>query len=323
MKTPHTVEEFSPKPERSRNFNRLTFKPPLPVRDGVSPSYIWLSPGPWITLLSFLVERFPNVSRDAWQLRMHRGDVVNADGARMDTESPYRPNDCIFYYREPEPETVIPFPEHILYQDEHILVADKPHFLPVIPSGRFLRETLLVRLKKRTGLEQLTPIHRIDRETAGLVVFSHNLRTRGAYQSLFQKREVEKVYHAVAANLDGVQFPFVYRSRLVEGQPFFRMTEADGEPNSETHIDIADRGESRSRYILRPVTGKKHQLRVHLAALGIPIINDAFYPDAQPCKGDDMSQPLQLLARAIAFQDPVTGTAHSFESNRELALTHE
>lgn len=323
MKTTPAAEEFLPKPERSRNVNRLTFKPPLAVRDGVSPSYIWLPPGTWINLLSFLVERFPNVSRDAWQLRMHRGDVVNAHGTRMEADSPYRSNDCIFYYREPEPETAIPFAEHIVYQDEDILVSDKPHFLPVIPSGRFLRETLLVRLKRRTGLDHLTPIHRIDRETAGLVVFSHNVRTRGAYQSLFQKREVEKVYHAVAANLNGVQFPFVYRSRLVEGQPFFRMAEVDGEPNSETHIDIADRGKHWSRYLLRPVTGKKHQLRVHLAALGIPIINDAFYPDALPCKGDDMSQPLQLLAKAIAFRDPVSGKAHYFESKRELALPHE
>lgn len=323
MKTPHIAQEFLPKPEKSHNFNRLTFKPPLPVREGVSPSYIWLSPGPWVTLLSFLAERFPNVSRDAWLLRMHRGEVVNAHGTRMNAESPYRPNDCIFYYRQPEPETTIPFAEHIVYQDEDILVADKPHFLPVIPSGRFLRETLLVRLKKRTGLDYLTPIHRIDRETAGLVVFSHNPCTRGAYQSLFQKREVKKVYHAVAANLRDVQFPFVYRSRLVEGQPFFRMAEVDGEPNSETHIEIEHQGERCSRYLLRPVTGKKHQLRVHLAALGIPIINDAFYPDAMPCKGDDMSRPLQLLAKAIAFQDPVSGKAHYFESKRELALTHE
>jgi len=316
-----TAEEFFPRPEKSRNFNRLAFKPPLPVRDGVSPSYVWLSPGPWRTLLSFLVERFPNVPREAWLSRMQRGEVLNAQGVRMEAQSAYRVNDCIFYYREPEPETAVPFAEHILYQDEHILVADKPHFLPVIPSGRFLHETLLVRLKKRTGLEQLTPIHRIDRETAGIVVFSHNMRTRGDYQSLFQQREVEKEYHAVAGNPVDVQFPLVYRSRLVDGQPFFRMMEVDGEPNSETYIDIAVRGANKSLYILRPLTGKKHQLRVHLSALGMPIINDAFYPHALPCKGDDFSLPLQLLAKAISFKDPISGQQRHFESQRELALT--
>jgi tRNA pseudouridine32 synthase/23S rRNA pseudouridine746 synthase len=291
---------------------------PLAMRAGVSPSYLWLPAGSWPNLLAFLVQRFPDVEAATWIARMDRGEVVDAGGHRLHPDSPYCRGMRIFYYREIECEPPIPFEEHILYQDRDILVADKPHFLPVIPSGRFLHETLLVRLKKATGLQHLTPIHRIDRETAGIVVFSHNPDTRGTYQSMFQKRVIGKVYEALAAPLHDVAYPFVYRSRMVEGSPFFRMQQVDGVPNTETHIELLqDRGEL-SLYRLQPVTGRKHQLRVHMAALGIPIVNDAFYPDVQPCKGNDVSRPLKLLARSISFVDPVTGNDRYFESARTL-----
>ena len=296
----------------------IEVKTSLPMRNGVSPSRLWLPVGSWKSLLEFLQERFPDVAVETWISRMDRGEVVDETGARLRPDSPYRRGMCMYYYREIEGETPIPFAEKILYQDEHILVADKPHFLAVIPSGRFLHETLLVRLKKQTGLDNLTPIHRIDRETAGVVVFSHCAATRGQYQSLFQRREVNKVYEAIAGKLDGVRFPLVRRSRMVEGSHFFCMQEVEGEPNTETHIDVLEKRGGLCLYRLRPVTGKKHQLRVHLAALGAPIVNDAFYPLVLPCKGDDLSLPLKLLSRSIAFKDPLTGQERYFESEREL-----
>jgi tRNA pseudouridine32 synthase/23S rRNA pseudouridine746 synthase len=206
----------------------------------------------------------------------------------------------------------------VLFQDEHLLVADKPHFLPTIPTGRFLHETLLVRLKRKYDLPHLTPIHRLDRETAGVVIFSHNPATRGKYQSLFQKRAIRKVYEALAAPIEGRSFPFTYRSRMVDGEKFFVMKEEEGEPNSETIVELLERRGEVARYRLHPHTGRKHQLRLHMASLGAPIINDAFYPVALPCKGDDFSAPLQLLARSIAFDDPLTGEPREFASEREL-----
>ncbi len=291
---------------------------PLPVVDGVAPSYLWLPVGEWPDLLTFLTQRFPAISSNTWIARMEKGEVVDQYGVKLLPETPYHRGTCLFYYRELDAETVIPFEETILYQDERLLVADKPHFLPVIPTGRFLHETLLVRLKKKTGLTNLTPIHRLDRETAGVVIFSHDIATRGAYQSLFQQRAVEKVYEAVAPTISDMVLPMTYRSRMVDGTPFFRMQEIAGEPNSETRISVIERGEENSLYCLEPLTGKKHQLRVHMAALGMPIMNDAFYPEARPCKGDDNSAPLKLLARAIAFDDPVTGKRMRFSSDRTL-----
>ncbi|MTV41113.1 pseudouridine synthase [Duganella radicis] len=292
---------------------------PLPMRDGVAPSYLYLPEGDWSDMISFLVARFPDVSEAAWRERMARGDVVDNDGKPLLPTSRFKRGLRMFYYRELEyPETPIPFREEILHQDEHLVVVDKPHFLPVIPSGRFLHETLLVRLRKALGEEDLVPIHRLDRETAGVVIFSRNAASRGVYQSLFQKRVIDKEYEALAPRLEGVTFPFTYRSRMVEGDKFFVMKEVEGEPNSETLIDVIEQRGELTLYRLYPHTGRQHQLRVHLSSLGIPIVNDAFYPVALPCKQDDVSQPLQLLARAISFIDPLSGEWREFRSRRAL-----
>lgn len=269
-------------------------------------------------MLEFLQQFFPEVGAATWIVRMHKGEVVDADGLRIMPDHAYRAGAQIYYYREVEGETLIPFEETILFQDEHLLVVDKPHFLPVIPSGQYLHETLLVRLKRKFQLEHLTPIHRLDRETAGVILFSINPASRGDYQSLFHQREMSKVYEALAATLSDHRLPLTYRSCMVAGEPFFRMHEVSGEPNSETHIEILENRGDVALYRLRPVTGKKHQLRLHMAALGIPIVNDSFYPELLSEKGDDFSQPLQLLARSIAFKDPYTGKQRYFESGKVL-----
>ena len=291
---------------------------PLPMRDGVGPSYMWLHEEQPGRALAYLMARFADVTEATWRARMARGEVCDSEGAKLGPDSLLQRGMRLWYYREIENEPRIPFDEIVLFQDEHLLVVDKPHFLPTIPGGRFLHESLLVRLKKKLGEGDLIPIHRLDRETAGVVLFSRRVESRGAYQSLFQQRRIDKVYEALAAPLPQREFPFIHRSCMVEGTPFFRMREVAGEPNSETAVDVIEVIDGVARYRLRPHTGRKHQLRVHMASIGAPILNDAFYPDARPEQFDNFAQPLKLLARAIAFDDPLTGQRRSFESARSL-----
>jgi len=291
---------------------------PLPFVEGIGPSCQWLPEGPWKTVIDFFKDQYPHVDATTWNGRMAKGQVMDENGRRVDSETPFRVGACIFYYRELENEKTIPFVEQVLYQDDHILVADKPHFLPVIPSGKFLHETLLVRLRKQHATEALAPIHRLDRETAGVVLFSLNPKTRGHYTSLFRNRQVRKVYEALAPTLKDSSFTATRRSRMVRGEPFFRMKEVPGEANSETHIRSCKNLGRLTLYRLLPCTGKKHQLRLHLAALGIPIINDKFYPLVAPLDDEDFSRPLKLLAKSISFQDPLTGRQHYFESGITL-----
>ena len=291
---------------------------PLPMRDGVSASRVWLLNGPWKTIGDYFVVRFPQVARDSWLRRVNRGELVDERGTAITLDHDYRCGACIYYYRERAIETSIPFQEIILFQNDELLVVDKPHFLPVTPGGRFLRETLLVRLKLRTGLETLSPIHRLDRETAGVMMLSVNPATRSLWQSLFRKKLVNKYYEALAAFRSDLSFPLERQSRVERDDAFFRMKEIHGEPNTHTLIDLVQQRGNSALYGLTPVTGKMHQLRVHMNALGIPILNDAFYPLAQPAGTDDFSKPLKLLAKRIAFTDPITNERRLFESTQSL-----
>ena len=283
-----------------------------PSIDGLAASTLQLPPGAWPTVLDCLCERFPAVSRLQWLERMARGRVVGDDGRWLTPETPYRVGLEVHYYREVFDELSIPFDEVVLHDDADLLVADKPHFLPVTPAGAHVQETLLGRLIRRTGNDALVPLHRIDRDTAGLVLFSANPHSRAHYQALFRERRIAKSYEAIAAALPNVPFPCTRSSRMVAGEPFFRMREIEGPANSETRIDLIARGEGNWRYALTPITGRKHQLRVHMAALGAPIANDGMYPSLVHRAAGDFSAPLQLLAKRLSFIDPIRGVELRF-----------
>jgi tRNA pseudouridine32 synthase / 23S rRNA pseudouridine746 synthase len=294
---------------------RMTHVPP--AIDGLRASRLQLPPGPWRTVLEALCVRFPGIDHAQWLDRMARGRVLDAGGHAITLETAFRAGAEIHYYREVEDEPRIPFAETVLFADGHIVVADKPHFLPVTPAGGFVSETLLARLVRRFDNPDLVPLHRIDRATAGLVLFSANADSRARYQALFRDRRIDKQYEALAPALPQAVFPLAHRSRLERGEPFFRMREADGVANTETRIDVIDRGDTTWRYALTPVTGKKHQLRVHMAALGAPIVNDPVYPSLRT-DIEDYSRPLKLLAKSLAFVDPLNGEERRFESRLKL-----
>jgi len=299
-------------------------RPPLPVRNGVSASCVALPEGSWPTVADYLAHRFARFPLEEWQTRMARGDVFDASGKMLSPDCPYVSHRKIYYYRSLPPELPIPFEETVVYQDDWIVVADKPHFLPVVPSGRYLQETLLVRLKRKLGIETLVPMHRIDLDTAGLVLFTIQPKTRNAYQAMFRERAVDKHYEAIAPYRADLPLPSVITNRLREAAAFMQMQVTAGEPNAETHLTLLETQGALARYALHPVTGQRHQLRVHMASLGLPIVNDRIYPHLYPelplGQTPDYDRPLKLLAKSIAFTDPITGARRTFESKRCLTF---
>ena len=289
----------------------------LPLKNGVRPSCLVLPSKGDGTLLNYLCQRLSLVAAEEWIARMSRGEVKDEFGNLIDPNTPFLPNVRIYYYREVDVEPDVPFAVDVIYEDEHIVVADKPHFLPVVPGGRYLQNTLLVRLQQQLGHAELSPAHRIDRDTAGLVLFSVRRSDRGAYQALFRDRCVRKVYEAIAPWKKGV-FPQNYASRLAESGDFIRMHEVAGEPNSFTRIDVLECNDRWARYQLEPSTGKRHQLRVQMASLGLGLKGDALYPQVIDRDEEDFSEPLQLLAKELSFVDPLTRVEHHFVSTRKL-----
>lgn len=310
--------------------------PPLPVKNGVGPTRLRVPPsGPWATIAEFVIEKFDHLDADHLRRRFDDGDFVGHDGGPVGWGTEFDAHQFVWYYRELPAEKPIPFREEILHADDDLVVVDKPHFLPTTPSGRYLRESALVRLRVRLDNPDLTPIHRLDRGTAGLLMFSARPATRGAYQSLFARREVTKVYEAVSAlppgwdpaapALAGQRLPLVYRNHIESRRGDFQALVDDSrEPNSETAIELLGAGvNARGRPVLhtllRPHTGRMHQLRVHLAALGVGILGDSWYPELLPETPDDHSLPLQLLAQELEFIDPLSGRPQRFTTRRTLS----
>lgn len=300
--------------------NTPHFQPPM--RDGVGASQVFLPPldSPASSIYAYLLEHFAHITATEWQQRFEQGLVIDQHGQALTINSAYTPQCHIYYYRFLSHEIHVPFKEKILFENDDLMVVDKPHFLTMSPTGQYVQETLLVRLKKASGNAELTPIHRLDRETAGVVLFSKRRESRGAYQQMFAQGLIEKEYHAIAAYRAELNFPCELELRLEKGSPFYTMQVVDGVANSSTHIELLEHHGAWAKYRLLPRTGKQHQLRVHLNHLGIPIRYDSFYPVIAHKKPDDFSQALQLLAKQISFLDPVTGCRQLFCSEYALQL---
>ena len=294
----------------------------LPMRNGVSASVVSVPQGA-PHLLDFLAQRMPGVSRQQWSDRLAQGLVLHEDGQAALPDQSCQPGQRLYYYRHLADEPVLPFQAQVLFEDAHLLVVDKPHFMPVTPSGRYVQQSLLVQLKRQTGCADLVPLHRIDRESAGLVLLGKRLQDRDAYHALSRAHQIHKTYHAVAAHAPQLKLPLLYASRLVPGESFFRTQEVPGPANSETRIALLHTDGQRALYALEPISGKRHQLRVHMNALGIPIEGDPFYPTVLrgPDAPEDFGQPLQLLAKSLRFTDPITGHARAWTSGLHLTLS--
>lgn len=295
----------------------------LPTRDGVGASCVSLPGGSWATITDFLVDRFPAHSREIWLQRMRDGDVVDEYGQAVTAQRPYRGHMRVYYYRSVKDEQQIPFDVVLLYQDEHLVVVDKPHFLPVLPSGGYLQQTVLVRLKRKLGIDAIVPIHRIDRDTAGVVMFSAQQKTRDHYQALFRQRLVHKTYQAIAPWRADLRFPLTRVSRIEPGAHFMQQHEVPGPPNATTHIRLLGISGRLAHFELCPVSGRRHQLRVHMAALGMPIVGDGIYPELTAEGQSDYQRPLQLLAKTITFTDPLSGQLRRFDSSHALSLAQQ
>lgn len=288
--------------------------PPVPP-----PSRLYLPKleSPPATILEHLIGHFPRVSPETWRSRSARGVITTDHGDRVTENTPYRHGMTIFYRRELASEPEPSEEETVLYRDDEILVADKPHGMVVTPAGDHVERSLLVRLQRRTGLNTLVPVHRLDRETAGLVLLSVNPNTRSQYHALFADRTIAREYSAVA-HLDGVPAKRAWHvnNRIEAGEPWFRKRVVDGPPNAVTVIELVDAGKGVGLFRIRPKSGKKHQIRVHMASIGFPIAGDRLYPEIRD--GNDSELPLQLLARGLEFSCPLSGDSRKFQSAREL-----
>lgn len=305
----------------------------LPMLNGVTASQLFLPPIHQIacanndyTVLDYLCHSFHHLDKAQIIKKFEDGLIfakINNGFLPLSINDYYKDyqNTHIYYYRFIEHEVIVPFEHKIIYENDCFVVVDKPHFLTMSPSGNYVSQTLLTRLKQQLNNPDLTPIHRLDKDTAGLVLFCKNKKHRGAYQSLFADQKIKKHYHAIAKYDADLLFPMTLNLYMTRGNPFYTMMIQDNhKPNSCTHIEILEHNKNYAKYQLTPITGKLHQLRVHLNYLNIPIKNDAYYPTVRHKSMDDFSNPLQLLAKHIEFIDPICNRLYCFDSEQVLNL---
>lgn len=246
---------------------------------------------------------------------------VHDDGSPVAEEQPYTPHTFVWFHRDLPDETVVPGEIVVVHRDERLVVVDKPAFLSSIPRGRHVRESVVTRLRADLDLPELSPLHRLDRVTSGLLMLATTREWRGPYQSMFQAGVVRKAYRAVAPVRDDLVLPLVVRNHLAKRRGTWQAEVVPDAPvNAETLVELESRVGDLGVYRLTPRTGRTHQLRRHLNDLGVPIVDDPLYPEVLDLEVDDFRRPLQLLAAELAFTDPVDGSERRFTSSRTLPL---
>lgn len=299
---------------------------PLPPRHGLDPAWVRTpdrdprAPSPWATMRDFLVERLAPLGIDGVERKLAEGGFVDDTGEPWTGDEAYRPHTFVWFHRELQDEREVPWQESIVYRDDRIVIADKPHFLATTPRGRHVVQSLVVRLRTRMGLPELGAAHRLDRLTAGLVLLTTERRWRAPYQMLFDHRRIIKTYRAIASFDPGLALPRILGGHIVKRRDRLQAEILPDAPdNAHTLMGLVDHRGSWAEYVLMPSTGRTHQLRVQLNALGLPIVGDPLYPEIQAVSIDDFSTPLRLLADTLAFRDPVDGESRCFRSHRRLA----
>ncbi|HXH76983.1 pseudouridine synthase [Nocardioides sp.] len=246
---------------------------------------------------------------------------VYGDGRAVRGDDPYRPHTFVWFHRDLRPEVEVPGDLVVVHRDERIVVVDKPAFLATIPRGQHVQQSVVVRLRNDLGLPELSPLHRLDRVTSGLLLLATERRWRGPYQTMFEHGTVRKTYRALAPWRPDLPLPVTVRNHIHKTRGEWRAEVVpDARVNAETLVEVESRLGDLAVYRLTPRTGRTHQLRVHLDGLGIPIEGDPLYPVVRETSIDDFSRPLQLLASELDFVDPVDGTRRTFVSERQLPL---
>ncbi|MGV8908407.1 MAG: pseudouridine synthase [Propionicimonas sp.] len=295
---------------------------PLPQRQGLDAAWLRtpdndpVARSPWATMRDFLLDRLPNEAPVAEMLAA--AEFVDQAGRPWTGEEQYRPNAFVWFHRSLVPEPVVPFPIEVLDADARVVVVDKPHFLATTPRGTHVSESVLVRLRSSLGLPDLAAAHRLDRLTAGVLVLTASREHRAAYAGLFQSRSVRKTYEALAPFNPALVFPLHVVNRIEKRRRSLQAQVVEGDPNAETLVELVETRGRYARYRLTPSSGKTHQLRVHMASLGLPILADSLYPKVLDIAADDFSAPLQLVARRLEFIDPIDQTPRDYLSRRAL-----
>ena len=295
---------------------------PLPRRHGLDAAWLRTpdnDPGvasEWATMSDFLIARLPAFVPVTEMLAS--GEFVDKAGRPWTGEEPYRPNTFVWFHRQLVPEPVVPFAVEVLHVDKRIVVVDKPHFLASTPRGTHITESVLVRLRGSLDLPDLAPAHRLDRLTAGVLLLTTHRLYRAAYAGIFQTGEARKSYEALARFDPALEFPRTVTSRIEKRRGHLQAEVVDGTPNAATLIELVETRGEYARYRLTPTTGKTHQLRVQMTALGLPILGDPLYPRVRDVTADDFTAPLQLIASRLAFADPIDKTPRDYSSRFAL-----